>query len=87
MAEIWETERDRLNARIYQIRGTPLAKELKRYRQQINKKEAIVARGAGCVMTKGRTRDGYVTKQYVAKDELQLLHRFLDERNVGSCAA
>ncbi len=85
MAEVWERERDRLNERIRTIAGTRVAKDLKRYRRQINKKEAIDARGAGAVMTKGRNRDGYITKQYVAKDELQLLHQFLDQRDVATC--
>ena len=77
MDPIYEKERVRLQQRIHGIMGTPLARDLRRYREQINKLPEITKRQTRAIPTE--TRKGI---RYRAGDELQLLHAFLDERGI-----
>lgn len=81
-----EIERKRLNERIRTITGTAIAAELRQYRYQINLRSNILERGARAVVIPpkdGRASRG--NRSYRAHDELELLHRFLDERDVAGC--
>lgn len=73
-------ERSRLRDRIHSITGTDTARELKRFRRDINRRDAIVARGVAFSIV---TLNG---RRFVeAEDALPLLHRWLDERGVPPC--
>lgn len=75
-----EEQKDRLGRRIAAIRGTPLSRELRHYRTNINKRAAIDARGA-----KATIQSSPRGARYKASDEIMLCHGFLDQHNAPTC--
>lgn len=76
-------ERNRLNQRIREISGTPLARELSLYRKIINKPDMMAARGmAGQVLVIRGPRPVRKHAFTEATDTVELMHKWLDERNV-----
>lgn len=73
-----ESERERLSRRIGTVIGTDVARELSRYRRDINKLPAILDRGVRAFPT--QTSRG---TRYRAADETQLCHSWLDEQGVA----
>jgi len=82
-----EIERARLNERIRSISDDELRRNLRDYRRDINKRENILKRGAKAVMAPPKADGSYVkgNRAYRAHDELELCHKFLDERGVPRC--
>lgn len=72
--DIFDQERERLNRRIALITGTELARQLRRFRESVNKLSEIQKRGVRAFPI--QTRKGV---RYRAADELQLCHQFLDD--------
>ncbi len=72
-----QEDRDRLNRRIAYIRGSELARELKRYRKHLmlpNRKVPVPAMVSVTVSANG--------EYWHRINEIQLCHQWLDEHNV-----
>ena len=76
----WHEEKQRLERRIFTIRGTDEGRALRRYRTQINKRSAILERGVAASVVHTGPR-----AYYTAADEVPLCHAFLDSRGVEAC--
>lgn len=80
-----EIEHERFTARLAMIAGTPLAKELRKYRKDINKRSAIMERGVRADVTTPTSGPRVGRGQtYRAHDEIELCHKFLDSKGVPS---
>lgn len=74
-----DIERERLRRRISTVAGTPLSKELRRYRNEINKLSEIKKRGVrGFSVAENRPA------RWRAEDEVKLCHRFLDQHGIAA---
>jgi len=79
MGHHFDLERERLRRRIGTIAGTPLAKELRRYRNGINKLASIKSRAVrGFSVAENRPT------RWRAEDEVKLCHRFLDQHGIAT---